>query len=112
MARSDSGTELLKGTIPLMALRVIGEGDCYGYDLIRRIEAASQGRFDFKEGTVYPILHALERDGSVESYWSEAAGRRRKYYRLTPQGRADLDARRVQWFDFVDAVAGVLGEGE
>ena len=80
MARSDSGTELLKGTIPLMALRVIGEGDCYGYDLIKRIEAASQDYFRKPSASLAPseatrsrLRFSVRRKPSVHSNRSPGA---------------------------------------
>lgn len=108
MARPAVGKELFSGTLPLMVLRLIGEADHYGYLIIKRIGRLSGGAFEFKEGTLYPILHSFERDGLVTGYWREAGGRRRRYYRITDAGMAELSRRRTEWSSFVNAMDGVL----
>lgn len=82
----------------------------YGYQMIKEIAHSSGGVFTFKEGTLYPILHSLEAEGVVESYWTVASGRRRKYYRLTKRGHQYLQAKQQEWTVFRSAVDRVLGE--
>ncbi|MFT3887629.1 MAG: helix-turn-helix transcriptional regulator [Arachnia sp.] len=102
--------ELVKGTLPMLVLQLTSEGDTYGYELIKAISARSGGTFTFSEGTLYPVLHALERDGLVASRWEAAAGlRRRKYYGITAAGSAALEARREEWGAYSAAVRAVLG---
>jgi DNA-binding PadR family transcriptional regulator len=83
----------------------------YGYEMTKEIEKKSDGIFTFKEGTLYPILHTLESDNMVESYWSEHEGRRRKYYRITDKGKLMLKDKKQEWSLFRSAVDRVLGEG-
>lgn len=100
--------QLLKGTIPLLVLSLLATKDRYGYDLIKSMEDRSDGAFRFSEGTLYPVLHGLERDGRLTSVWEETGRRRRKYYRITEKGRAELTARREQWTLFTSSVAAIL----
>ena len=103
--------ELLKGSTEILVLSVLDQEPMYGYQMITALERASSGVFQFKEGTLYPLLHGLESEGLVESYWDETGGaRRRRYYRITGQGRAHLAARRSEWRRFRMAVDRVLGE--
>jgi PadR family transcriptional regulator PadR len=77
----------------------------YGYQIIKELEGRSQGYFRFKEGTLYPALHRLERGGLIEGKWQElAGGRRRRYYYLTEKGRSILIERMAQWRDFFAAM--------
>jgi DNA-binding PadR family transcriptional regulator len=90
-------------------LNVLAGGERYGYELIRELEESSDGTFVLKEGTLYPLLHALEADGHVESSWvGEEGTRQRKYYRITRSGRALLGKKREEWATFRDAVNQVL----
>lgn len=80
---------LLSGSTTLLVLSLLSSGDKYGYEMIAELEARSDHTFTLKEGTLYPILHTLEKDGAVKSYEKEApTGRMRKYYRITRQGPA------------------------
>jgi PadR family transcriptional regulator PadR len=82
-------------------------GPSHGYALITALRDNSSGTFDLPEGTVYPALHRLERDGSVVSRWSEDAPRRRRVYELTQSGRAALTDREREWTVFARAVTQV-----
>ena len=86
MAESD----LIRGNVDTIILKVLYEGDRYGYDLIRQINARSDGQWEIKQPTVYACLKRLEKQGFVSSYWdsAESDGGRRKYYSLTESGRA------------------------
>lgn len=102
--------ELLKGSTVILILSLLERRPMYGYEMIAEIGRSSEGVFDFKEGTLYPILHALESEGLVESYWSENEGRRRrKYYRITVDGRNHLKAKLQEWVLFRTAVDRVIG---
>ncbi|UHA73595.1 PadR family transcriptional regulator [Paenibacillus sp. 481] len=103
--------ELMKGSTVILLLTVLNKKEMYGYELIREIEYRSDGVFTMKEGTLYPILHTLEATGWLDSYWSEHDGRKRKYYRITDEGRTHLDEKKVEWTRFRIAVDTVIGEG-
>lgn len=97
--------DLVAASATPMVLGILAEEDSYGYAILRRINELSGGELDWTEGLLYPLLHRLERLGYVESSWQPAAGeRRRKYYRITDGGRAELAAQRRQWETVVDAL--------
>lgn len=101
--------QLLKGTVSIMTLKLLRENDRYGYEIIRELELRSENVFSLNEGALYPVLHKLEAEGHISSYWEEAEGRKRKYYHLTPEGSALFEAKQSQWEDFSNAVNKVLG---
>ena len=104
--------ELLKGSTVILILTMLDRRPMYGYEMLSEIEQASEGVFQFKEGTLYPILHALEANGYVESYWERTeTARQRKYYLITDNGRRQLAAKRTEWVTFRSAVDQVIGEG-
>lgn len=103
--------ELLKGSTSIMVLKVIAEKDMYGYQIIQEIASRSENVFKLNEGTLYPILHAMEKEGMLESYRGESeSGRERKYYKVTVAGKAVLATRLEEWKAFTSAVQGVLQE--
>lgn len=103
--------ELMKGSTVILILSLLDRKDMYGYEMTKEIERSSAGVFTFKEGTLYPILHTLEAERQVEAYWSEADSRKRKYYRITAEGRAQLQHKRKEWTIFRSTVDRVIGEG-
>jgi PadR family transcriptional regulator PadR len=77
----------------------------YGYQIIKELEARSQGYFKFKEGTLYPALHRLEKSGLITGSWQTLPnGRQRRYYYVTAKGLSKLALERTQWQDFLKAV--------
>jgi PadR family transcriptional regulator PadR len=100
--------EALKGHLDGLILAVVAAGPAHGYAIIEELKAKSGGAFALPEGTVYPALHRLERAGLLASSWSDAAGRKRRVYRLTRRGRRELDLRRDEWRAFSNAVEAVL----
>jgi len=85
----------------------------YGYQIIRELEKRSQGYFKFKEGTLYPALHRLERESLILGKWQLLPnGRPRRYYHITAKGHAKLSTERVQWQDFITAVNMILQPAE
>lgn len=102
--------ELVKGSTVILILTLLEKKEMYGYEMTKEIEKKSDGIFSFKEGTLYPILHTLESDKMVESYWSEYEGRRRKYYRITDKGKLMLKDKKQEWRLFRSTVDRVLGE--
>jgi DNA-binding PadR family transcriptional regulator len=82
---------------PLL-LSILSEGESYGYEIIQKVRELSGGEIQWSDGTLYPVLHRLEREGLIESEWKEAeSGRERKYYSLSKNGRKVLEAERQQW---------------
>lgn len=101
--------DMMKGTTVTLVLKIVSGRDCYGYDIIKRVKELSDETFALKEGTLYPILHTLEKDKLIDSYWSEAEGqRKRKYYKITKKGRAALDEKQKEWETFRTAVDQLL----
>jgi PadR family transcriptional regulator PadR len=84
-------------------LAILAEGDSYGYAILKRVGELSDGGLEWTDGMLYPVLHRLERQGHIEGRWgSSETGRKRKYYRITGQGQAQLAEHRRQW-ETVDA---------
>ena len=93
----------------LLVLGLLSNGDMYGYQMIVELERRSDGTFAMKEGTLYPVLHGLERDGLVEAYEQAApTGRMRKYYHLTRKGKEALKTEAEEWKRYTAAVDAVL----
>ena len=100
---------LLTGSATLLVLSLLSGEDKYGYQMIAELEAKSDHTFTLKEGTLYPILHTLERDGAVKSYEKEApTGRTRKYYHVTKKGLRLLDEKKEEWTEFSKTVNAIL----
>ncbi len=100
--------ELAKGSNELLVLSVISKGDMYGYQIIKTIEQTSNNVFQMKEGTLYPILHSLESNKYLKSYWCEVDGRKRKYYKITNKGLKQFEEKKEEWDVFSSAVKNVL----
>lgn len=100
--------ELLKGSTSTLVMSVLENKDLYGYKIIRELEIRSENAFEMSEGTLYPILHALEKEKMLESYWNEVDGRSRKYYHITKKGKKELDAKKEEWNSFSANVNKVL----
>lgn len=93
----------------LLVLSLLAEEDMYGYQMIVELARRSDRTFEMKEGTLYPVLHGLEREGLVEAYQQEApTGRMRKYYHLTRKGGAALKTEAEAWKTYSGAVNAVL----
>ena len=99
----------LRGHLDLVLLAALrSTGPVHGYGLIAALEEESGGVFDLPEGTVYPALHRLERDGLVASTWSTGPGRRRRVYALTAAGQVALKEKVTSWQRLTTGVAAVL----
>lgn len=97
--------ELVAASATPLLLAILAEGESYGYAIIKRVAELSGGHLQWTDGMLYPVLHRLERQGYVAAKWETSdSGRRRKYYRITKEGRSELAAQRQQW----DAVDGAL----
>ena len=100
---------LLSGSTPMLILSLLKDGDKYGYEMVETLAKRSDDTFALKEGTLYPLLHALEKEKFVESYSKTAPnGRERKYYRLTRSGREQLEYKEKEWRLFSEKVNAVL----
>ena len=97
--------DLLKVSSNSLLLCLLEQQPMYGYQIVRELEARSQGYFKFKEGTLYPALHRLEKSGLITGKWQILPnGRQRRYYYITAKGHAKLALEKTQWQDFLKAV--------
>ncbi len=102
--------ELKKGSTELLVLALLEDGPRHGYEIGKQIERTSGGRLTFRIGSLYPILCRLEDRGFITGRWVERAGeRRRRYYRLTAEGRRALARERRLWREFVLTINGIAG---
>jgi PadR family transcriptional regulator, regulatory protein PadR len=96
--------EALKGHLDLLLLSILTDGPAHGYSVIETLRQRSSGTFDLPEGTIYPALHRLEKQGLLSSDWTEESGRRKRIYKLTPKGRSALSQRQQEWQKFSQAI--------
>jgi PadR family transcriptional regulator, regulatory protein PadR len=90
--------DLIAASSTPIVLAILAEEDSYGYAILQRVREVSGGQMEWTDGMLYPVLHRLERFGYVEARWEVAeTGRRRKYYRITSEGQAQLVHERLQW---------------
>ena len=102
--------ELKKGSAELLILSLVETQPRHGYDIGNLIEQRSQGTLRFNVASLYPLLYRLERRGWILGRWVEKAGqRRRRYYRLTAEGKKALAAQRHNWREFVEAINRITG---
>ena len=102
-------TELVKGTLSLLILSLLSRRPMYGYEIATTVARDTGGAFQWKEGSLYPALHKLERDALIRGKWQgQPGGRRRKYYDLTDGGREALRERTECWSQLHQAVNQVL----
>jgi PadR family transcriptional regulator PadR len=102
--------ELAKGSTPLLVLSLLFKGDMYGYQIIKEMEVRSEFVFSLKEGTLYPILHAMEKEGMLNSYWLDnGKARKRKYYQITKKGIKLFEKDKEAWAAYSTAVNKVIG---
>ncbi|MCP4538357.1 MAG: helix-turn-helix transcriptional regulator [Chloroflexi bacterium] len=104
--------QMRKGTTTVAILKLLMDEQepLHGYEIIRRLEARSQGYFRFKEGLIYPSLHRMEQDGLLESQWlGEPGTRRRKVYTITDHGHRQLEVEMQRWQTFSQQMDQLLG---
>jgi PadR family transcriptional regulator, regulatory protein PadR len=105
----DIDSQFLKGSIGLLLLNLLSRKEMYGYQLLQEVSRRSDNSFEFKEGTLYPALHQLERKGHIKAEWRRAEnGRERKYYALTTKGRSAAAQYEKQWHHLTGAIAAIL----
>jgi PadR family transcriptional regulator PadR len=98
----------LNGVPELLVLRLLRDREMYGYELVQAIRDASGDTLTFAEGVIYPVLHALERDGALSTRRQVINGRSRVYYVITPSGTERFDALSAHWRALTGAIATVL----
>src|SRR3712207_7468743 len=102
--------DLIAASSTPIVLAILSEEDSYGYAILKRVRELSEGRMEWTDGMLYPVLHRLERLGPVEAGWGGAeSGRRRKDYRVTPGGRAQLAGERRPWQAGDGTLRGIWG---
>lgn len=103
---------LLAGSTATLILKLLDGQDMYGYQIIEELARRSDNTFQLKAGTLYPLLHGLEKKGLLESYEDNAdSARVRKYYRLTNKGKKHLKEKTEEWKEYASAVSKVLEGG-
>ena len=103
---------LMAGSSTMLVLTLLESGDMYGYQMIEELSRRSNQVFQMQEGTLYPILHTLEKGKYLSSYQQQApTGRMRKYYKLTRKGRQLLAEKQAEWEKFHQGVEDVLSGG-
>jgi PadR family transcriptional regulator, regulatory protein PadR len=110
---NEAGKQLKKGVIEILILKLLSIKNLYGYQLIQDLDEKSKGVFRMKEGTLYPVLYRLEDSKFIESYWeqeSEKRGVPRKYYRITPAGKAELEDMKKELDAFITAIRSIMDE--
>ncbi len=99
---------LISGSMSMLILKLLSEKDMYGYEMIDTLRRRSENVFELKAGTLYPLLHSLEEKNYLTCYEQETAGKVRKYYQLTKEGRKFLEKKQTEWEQYAKAVTNVL----
>jgi DNA-binding PadR family transcriptional regulator len=108
----DLDKDLVAAMATPLVLTILADERSYGYAIMARVREVSGGDIEWTDGMVYPLLHRLERLGYVRAEWGASpAGRRRRYYEITPAGTAQLAEQRRQWTAATRALAGLWGRG-
>ena len=103
--------DLVAASAMPLVLGILSESESYGYAILKRVSDLSDSQLQWTDGMLYPLLHRLERLGHVEASWSASeTGRRRRYYRITEQGREALAAQRHEWEVVGDALRSIWHE--
>ena len=101
--------DLLQGTLDMLILKAISLGPLHGYGILLRIQQVSKDRLEIQQGSLYPALYRLERQGSISSVWGESENNRKaKYYSLTARGKRQLQSEADQWNRMTDVIGGIL----
>jgi PadR family transcriptional regulator, regulatory protein PadR len=103
------GRELKRGSLELIILHLLAPGEAYGYEIVSKLTAETNGALELTDGTLYPVLYRLERGGFVAVRWeTPERGVPRKYYQLTPSGREELQRLKYEWTTFAKAMTDLL----
>ena len=99
-----------RSDIEMILLSLLGKKDMYGYQLIQELKELSQNYFSLKEGCLYPILHSLEKDELISSYWEESESKRKKkYYYITENGKLLLKKEKQEWKKYSNCINNIIG---
>jgi len=110
---AEDKSEVLKGTLDMLILKIVALGPIHGYAISQRIQQISKEFFQVQQGSLYPALHRLENRGWLDAEWREASsGREAKFYKLTKKGCKQLEAEVLNWARLSDAVALILRTAE
>ena len=105
----DKQLDLLQGTLDMLVLKAVSLGPLHGYGVLLRIQQISKGTLEIQQGSLYPALYRLERDGWIASEWGESENKRKaKYYRLTARGKRRLETEAEKWNRMAEVIAGIL----
>lgn len=105
--------ELVAAASRPMVLSILAGGESYGYEILQRVALLSKGRVEWSDGMLYPVLRRLEQEGLIEGEWRTAeTGRRRRYYRLSAKGHAQLEADRTGWLAMFGTLSLAWGGGD
>ena len=105
--------ELKRGSLELIVLHLLSPGEAYGYEIVSKLTAETNGALEVTDGTLYPVLYRLERAGFVTVRWeTQERGVPRKYYRLTDTGRDELARLRYEWTNFSKAMRKLLRQSK
>ena len=103
------GNELQKGNTSMLVLSILCDKEMYGYQIIQELQARSDNVFSLKEGTLYPLLHSMEKAKLLDTFWEQTeTGRKRTYYRITKLGKKELASQLDQWDIYSNAVHKVV----
>src|SRR5438034_8740340 len=101
-------TDLLQGTLDMLILKAVSLGPLHGYGVLLRIQQISRNRLEIQQGSLYPALYRLERQGLIESEWGESENKRKaRFYRLTAAGRKQLQQEARDWHRMTDIIGGI-----
>ena len=89
--------EIMKGSIDILILSLVAKQEMYGYEMVKQLKEHSEQLYSMSEGTLYPALKRMEKKEWMTSYWAETVSGRRKYYRISDQGRLILDQKLEEW---------------
>lgn len=105
---AQSNPPFMSGVPELLLLRLLGQHEMYGYELVRSIRSVTNNAISFGEGVIYPVLHSLQRNGALKSKRKTVGGRTRVYYSLTKKGRGRLEKLQTDWHRIQGGVATAL----
>ncbi len=105
---AQSNPPFMSGVPELLLLRLLGQHEMYGYELVRSIRSVTNNAISFGEGVIYPVLHSLQRNGALKSKRKTVGGRTRVYYSLTKKGRGRLEKLQADWHRIQGGVATAL----
>jgi len=112
MSKEISGNSL-RGHVETMILSVLEKEEAHGFEVLRRLDEAGCGALSMKEGSLYPALYRLEKQGLLKARWEDGnndrRGPRRRLYKLTKKGRGKLQEGREHWTHFVSVIGGIVG---